>query len=85
MRLFNGVLSAHTVSMPNEKARVSIFHKLIKSGGLQTGPHFDIKACAAMTDGYTPNDIVNLLKAAACILCESFKESALSQWKLRLA
>ncbi len=58
---------SYLVSMPDERARSSIIRKLLRGGDVQTGPYFDVKACAAMTAGYSPSDIVNLLKTAACI------------------
>ena len=66
---------SYLVSMPNESARSSIIRKLLKSSNVQTGPHFDIKACVAMTADYSASDIVNLFKAAACIPLRELQRS----------
>lgn len=58
---------SYFVGMPDEQARLVIIRKLLKGSDITVAPHFDHSECAGMTGGYSPSDIVNLLKAAACI------------------
>ena len=66
---------SYFVDMPNEAARNSIVRKLLKSSNVAVATHFDYKACATMTTGYSPSDIVNLFKAAACIPLRELQKS----------
>jgi SpoVK/Ycf46/Vps4 family AAA+-type ATPase len=56
---------SYLVGMPDERARIGIFRKLLHPVKVEDG--FSYKRCSIMTAKYTPSDIVSICKAAACI------------------